>query len=279
MGVLQMEARISIVIVTYNRPLLVQQTVRSLLNQSVQPFEILVIDDGSNPPLKITADFQNFKLIRFDKEKGLSKSRNFGINAAKGEYVAFLDDDTVVSQHWLEAVQKGIASGGDVLGGPLRPLYKANPPSWWTEKDFGYMAGVGNIYGQRIWGANMIFEKNVFYKIGFFDSRLGRKKGKLLSCEEDKLIKKARLCCHYLFLPEAEVLHVVQSKRMTLNYIIRWNYYEGKSNKILNGRRTLRTTYDIFITGTNMLNPFIMFNKSARIKQISNMIFYFGQLL
>jgi glycosyltransferase involved in cell wall biosynthesis len=279
MGVLQMEARISIVIVTYNRPLLVQQTVRSLLNQSVQPFEILVIDDGSNPPLKITADFQNFKLIRFDKEKGLSNSRNFGINAAKGEYVAFLDDDTVVSQHWLEAVQKGIASGGDVLGGPLRPLYKANPPSWWTEKDFGYMAGVGNIYGQRIWGANMIFEKNVFYKIGFFDSRLGRKKGKLLSCEEDKLIKKARLCCHYLFLPEAEVLHVVQSKRMTLNYIIRWNYYEGKSNKILNGRRTLRTTYDIFITGTNMLNPFIMFNKSARIKQISNMIFYFGQLL
>jgi glycosyltransferase involved in cell wall biosynthesis len=274
-----MEARISIVIVTYNRPLLVQQTVLSLLNQSVQPFEILVIDDGSNPPLRITADFQNFKLIRFDKEKGLSNSRNFGINAAKGEYVAFLDDDTVVSQHWLEAVQKGIASGGDVLGGPLRPLYKANPPSWWTEKDFGYMAGVGNIYGKRIWGANMIFKKNVFYKIGFFDSRLGRKKGKLLSCEEDKLIKKARLCCHYLFLPEAEVLHVVQSKRMTLNYLIRWNYYEGKSNRILNGRRTIDTVYGLLMVVKNMLNPFVMFNKSSRIKQITDMIFRLGQLL
>jgi glycosyltransferase involved in cell wall biosynthesis len=274
-----METRISVVIVTYNRPLLVQETVRSLLDQSVKPFEILVIDDGSNPPLRMPANFHNIKLLRFDKEQGLSNSRNFGINESKGEYVAFLDDDTVVSQHWLEAVQKGIASGGDVLGGPLIPLYKAKPPSWWTEKDFGYMAGVGNIYGKRIWGANMIFEKRVFHKIGFFDSRLGRKKGKLLSCEEDKLIKKARLCCHYLFLPDAKVLHVVQSKRMTLNYIIRWNYYEGKSNKILNGRRTLRTTYDIFITGKNMLNPFIMFNKSARIKQISNMIFYFGLLL
>ena len=274
-----METRISIVIVSYNRPLEVQETVRSLLNQSVKPFEILVIDDGSDPSLRMTVDFQNFKLIRFDKERGLSDSRNFGINAAKGEYVAFLDDDTMPSQHWLEAVQKGIVAGGDVLGGPLRPLYKANPPSWWTEKDFGYMAGVGNIYGQRIWGANMIFKKNVFHKIGFFDSRLGRKKGKLLSCEEDKLIKKARLCCRYLFLPEAEVLHVVQSKRMTLNYLIRWNYYEGKSNTILNGRKTIKTTYDILMTGKNMLNPFIMFNKSARIKQITDITFKIGKLL
>jgi hypothetical protein len=165
------------------------------------------------------------------------------------------------------------------LGGPLIPLYKAKPPSWWTEKDFGYMAGVGNIYGKRIWGANMIFEKKVFNKIGFFDSRLGRKKGKLMSCEEDKLIKKARLCCHYLFLPDAEVLHVVQAKRMTLNYIIRWNYYEGKSNTLLNGRKTVKNTYDLLITGKNMLNPFIMFNKSKRVKLITDMTFKFGQLL
>jgi glycosyltransferase involved in cell wall biosynthesis len=274
-----MENRISVVIVTYNRPLLVRETVRNLLNQSIKPFEILVIDDGSNPPLTINVDFQNFKLIRFDKEQGLSNSRNFGIKTAKGEYIAFLDDDTRPSQHWLEAIQKGISTGGDVLGGPLRPLFMVEPPSWWKERDFGYMAGVGNIYGQRIWGANMIFKKDVFYRIGFFDSRLGRQKGKLLSCEEDKLIKKARLCCHYLFVPEAEVLHVVQSKRLTLNYLIKWNYYEGKSNKILNGRRTIRTVYDILVTAKNMLNPFLMLNKSLRIKQLTNMVFYLGILL
>jgi len=274
-----METRISVVIVSYNRPLEVQGTVRSLLNQSVKPFEILVIDDSSNPPLRIAASFPNLKLIRFDKERGLSNSRNFGINESKGEYVAFLDDDTVPSQHWLEAVQKGAVSGADVLGGPLRPLYKAKPPNWWTEKDFGYYAGVGNIYGERIWGANMIFKKEVFSKIGFFDSRLGRQKGKLLSSEEDKLIRKARLCCHYLFLPEAEVLHVVPSKRMTLTYIMRWSYYGGKSDRVLHGRNTFKTIYDILMTGKNMLNPIIMFNKSARIQQIAFIIYKFGQLL
>ena len=274
-----MENKVSVVIVGYNRPLEVQEAVRSLLNQSVKPFEILVIDDGSSPRLSMTVNFNGFRLIRFDKERGLSNSRNFGIIEAKGDYVAFLDDDTVPNQHWLEAVQKGIASGGDVLGGPLRPLFKATPPDWWTEKDFGYMAGVGNVYGQRIWGANMIFKKEVFRKIGLFDSRLGRKNGKLMSCEEDKLIKKARSSCHYLFMPEAEVLHIVQSRRMTLSYIMKWNYYEGKSNRILNGRRIIKNIYDILVTGKNMLNPSIMFNKSARIKQIANMTFEFGLLL
>lgn len=138
-----METRITIVIVSYNRPLEVQGTVRSLLNQTVKPFEILLIDDGSDPPLRMSVDFQNFKLIRFDKERGLSNARNFGINAAKGDYVAFLDDDTVPSQRWLEAVQKGTVSGADVLGGPLKPLYKARPPNWWTLKDFGFYKGVG----------------------------------------------------------------------------------------------------------------------------------------
>ncbi len=274
-----MESRISVVIVTYNRPLEVQDTVRSLLNQSVKPFEILVIDDGSKPPLRMMVDSQVLNLIRFDEERGLSNSRNFGINEAKGEYVAFLDDDTVPSKHWLAAVQKGIVSGGDVMGGPLKPLFKAKPPSWWKETDFGFYAGVGNSYGQRIWGANMIFKKDVFQKIGLFDSRLGRQKGKLLSSEEDKLIRKARLLCHYLFLNDAEVLHVVPSKRMTLSYIIRWNYYEGKSTKILKGRKTVRTCYDILVIGKNMCNPLIMLNKSIRIKQIAELVSKLSRLL
>jgi glucosyl-dolichyl phosphate glucuronosyltransferase len=274
-----LETKISVVIVTYNRPIEVQKAVQGLLSQSVKPFEILVIDDGSDPCLQMSYEVDGFKLIRFEKEQGLSNSRNFGIKIAKGDYIAFLDDDAVPSKHWIEAVQKGIISGGDVLGGPLIPLYKAKPPKWWTLSDFGYMAGVGNIYGQRIWGANMIFKKNVFNQIGFFDSRLGRQKGKLLSCDEDKLIKKARICCHYLFLPEAEVLHTVQPKRMTLHYLIRWNYYEGKSNKVLNGRRTLKTIYNILIIGKNMLNPFIIFNKTRRIKQITDITFEFGKLI
>ena len=66
---------------------------------------------------------------------------------------------------------------------------------------------------------------------------------------------------------------------MTLSYLIRWNYYEGKSNRILNGRRTIDTVYGLLMVIKNMLNPFVMFNKSSRIKQITDLIFRLGQLL
>lgn len=59
------------------------------------PFEILVIDDGSNPPLKLEIDSPNLRVIRFSEEQGLSNSRNFGISQAKEDFVAFLADDTV----------------------------------------------------------------------------------------------------------------------------------------------------------------------------------------
>jgi glucosyl-dolichyl phosphate glucuronosyltransferase len=274
-----MDARITVVVVSYNRPLEVQGTVLGLLNQTVKPFEILLIDDGSDPPLRMSVDFQNFKIIRFDKERGLSNSRNFGIDAAKGDYVAFLDDDTVPSPGWHEAVQKGTVSGAEVLGGPLKPLYKARPPNWWTEESFGYYAGVGNIYDKQIWGANMIFKKDIFCRIGCFDSKLGRKKGKLMSHEDEELIGKARLCCRVLFLPEAEVLHVVPSKRMTLNYLMRWNYFAGKTRRIVDGRRTIRTVIEIMRTFANMFNPSIALNKSVRIIKIGYLIFKLGQLI
>ncbi len=125
----------------------------------------------------------------------------------------------------------------------------------------------------------MIFKKDVFNKIGFFDPKLGRMKGKLYSSDEDQVIRRVRSCCHYLFLPDAEVMHIVPSKRMTLSYLINWSYYAGKSKRVLDGRNTIRTTYDIIMTVKNMLNPFIVLNKSARIKQIANLIFNLGRLV
>ncbi len=119
-----METRISVVIVAYNRQLYTQETVRSLLNQSVTPFEILLIDNGSDPPLRVKGDSPILKLTRFDKESGCAYARNFGINESKGEYVAFVDDDAVPSQHWYEAVQKGTVSGADLMGGPLIPFIR-----------------------------------------------------------------------------------------------------------------------------------------------------------
>ena len=273
-----MEAKISVVIVTYNRLPEVKEAVSTLMNQSVKPFEIIVIDDASNPPLTMEVNFEKFALIRLDEEQGLSKARNIGINAARGDYIAFLDDDTVPSQNWIEAVRTGINSGAEVLGGPLEPLFLAKPPDWWSKKDFGFIAGVGNAYDRQIWGANMIFKRTVFSKIGLFNPQLGRRKGKLWSSEDDQIVRKAKVHCHSLFVPEAKVLHMVKSNKLSLNYMFEWSFYEGKSRKILDRRNILIVAYEILIALKNMLNPSVMFNKKSRVQKILNLFELVGEL-
>ncbi|MBE3116270.1 glycosyltransferase family 2 protein, partial [Candidatus Bathyarchaeota archaeon] len=185
--------RVSVIVVTYNRPKDVKAAVESLLNQSVKPFEIIVIDNGSYPPASLESSV-NLKIFRFDQEAGLSNARNYGINIAKGEYIAFIDDDGIAEKTWVEEIQKGLENA-DIVGGTIKPLYEVAPPEWWTEKDFGKCVGVGNILVKnksKIWGGNMAFKPEVFKAIGLFNPNLGRRKGKLFASEENDLIDRAR---------------------------------------------------------------------------------------
>jgi glycosyltransferase involved in cell wall biosynthesis len=273
-----MRMRISAVIVTYNRPEEVKKAVDSLANQSVKPFEIIIIDNGSNPSLSMKVDSSKLKLIRFDEEIGLSRARNYGIKVAKGEYIAFMDDDCIASKHWIEEIQKGIKAGGEILGGPLRPRFRAKPPKWWNEKDLGYLAGVGNSETRAIWGGNMVFKKEVFRKIGVFNPKIGRQKGKLLADEESCLIAKGKKSCKILFMPKAEVFHLVTSERLTLKYIIRWSYYSGKSQKLAQGLNPW--AFYLFLRAMiALLNSFIRPKKSDRIQKIAAMVERVGAII
>jgi glycosyltransferase involved in cell wall biosynthesis len=272
---MELEARISVIIVTYNRPDEAKKAIKSLLNQSVKPFEIIVIDDASSTPLQMKIEDSRIKLIRFNEERGLSGARNCGISESIGDYLAFIDDDCIATKHWLEEIQKGIKAGGDILGGPLRPMLRTKPPVWWDEYDLGYFAGVGNSKNHAIWGANMIFRKEVFKKIGVFNPKIGRQKGKLLAHEDAYLISKGRENYKVLFMPKAVVYHLVRAERLTLRYIIRWSYYAGKSQKIASGPNKLAIYFFLKIL-MELVNPFSSTKKSAKIEKIARLAELFG---
>lgn len=85
---------VSVVIPTYNRAHCVSDAIDSVLTQSFQDFELIVVDDGSTDetPDIVSAYGDRIKLIR-QKNSGASAARNAGIRAAQGEWVAFLDSD------------------------------------------------------------------------------------------------------------------------------------------------------------------------------------------
>lgn len=95
--------QVSIIMATYNRAHLIEETLGSILNQSFKNWECLIIDDGSTDNTKDILKPYLLKDSRFiynerskDHKKGLPGCRNMGLELAKGDYIIFFDDDDIV---------------------------------------------------------------------------------------------------------------------------------------------------------------------------------------
>lgn len=88
--------KVSVIIPTYNRAHLVKDAVESVLNQTYQDFELIVIDDGSTDNTReVLAVYKDKLTYIYQENQGRSAARNHGIKLAQGEYIAFLDSDDV----------------------------------------------------------------------------------------------------------------------------------------------------------------------------------------
>lgn len=95
--------KVSVVIPAYNAVRFVNATIDSVLSQTLQDFEILAVDDGSTDNTKEILETYGDKIRYLPKKNGgVSSARNFGIENAKGKYIAFLDADDVWMPEKLE---------------------------------------------------------------------------------------------------------------------------------------------------------------------------------
>jgi glycosyltransferase involved in cell wall biosynthesis len=93
---------VSVIIPAHNRGHLIARAVRSVLSQTYQDFEIIIVDDGSNDNTPQTVDAlvredRRVRFLRHEANRGAQAARNSGIRAALGNWIAFLDSD----DQWL----------------------------------------------------------------------------------------------------------------------------------------------------------------------------------
>ena len=114
----------SFIIPVYNRPDEVDELLDSLTRQTLQDFEVIIVEDGSSVPCKdITDKYTSLlNLHYFNKpNSGPGQTRNYGVDRANGEYMLILDSDCILPETYLEEVGKELERReADAFGGPDR---------------------------------------------------------------------------------------------------------------------------------------------------------------
>lgn len=203
---------------------------QSLAKQSYENWEIVLVIPSRNKQLTdlLTGVGHLAKIRIVEGDFGVSQARNLGAGIALGEIVAFIDDDAVATQAWLDSILSTSQAGYHIVGGPIIPIYLAKPSAWWNEKLAEYL---GKNPEGTIYGGNLAVSKAVFEKLGGFDPRLGMREGKLLSNEEMYFLKRAsEKGYRSRFAPCIQVYHVIPSSKLSFSYLMKRAFWQGISD-------------------------------------------------
>lgn len=238
----------SVIVCTYNRSSSLAHTLEALELQKLAPgthWEVVVVDNNSNDDTKRTVEsfaargtIENVRYI-FQGEQGLSHARNLGIRKAHGAILLFTDDDVRPEPDWVRQILEGMTQHKcDACGGYIAPDWEAPPPTWLSERFYGFLAlrtGTTSTYqvmnpDQVPFGANMAFRREVFEQVGLFDVTRGRTGNLLAGGEEIDMFERLLASGgKVMFLGGARVHHRIEAFRATKRYMRRWRFQSSRN--------------------------------------------------
>jgi glycosyltransferase involved in cell wall biosynthesis len=233
---------LTVVICTHNRAADLERCLEGLVALDDE-VAVIVVDSASNPPLDEVVDGFSSSLrqltYHYEPEPGLSLARNRGLELARTELVAFLDDDSVPERFWARKLVAPFDDPGVVcVGGTCRAAFESERPPWLSDRLLQF-AGVTRFGGdsrparssaEYPFGANVCFRRDALVELGGFSTDLGRIGTTLLSGEEHDVIERLRLAGGSIWLePAAVVDHRVTAARCTSRYYWTRSWWQGVS--------------------------------------------------
>ncbi|MBX2997419.1 MAG: glycosyltransferase [Caldilineaceae bacterium] len=223
----------SIVVNTTDRSHSLSILLRSLEQQSYPHFEVVVVvGPTKDDTLEMLSRYQGrLQVLRCD-EANLSKSRNIGLRAAHGDVVAFIDDDAVPCQRWLEQLNQIFTDPAvDATGGVVYLIHPNSPSiqhrlgitsslmeQYYARKsglEYLVPPGQGRQWFTRMMGTNMAFRRQAILNVGGFDEFY------IWVTDETDLVMRMVNAGHLIHpVKEAAVYHVPASSR---NRVVRTN--------------------------------------------------------
>jgi glycosyltransferase involved in cell wall biosynthesis len=240
--------KITVILCTYNRcrslAMALESVAASELPSSIE-WEVLVVDNNSNDQTRQVAEEfcqrypQRFHYL-FEPQQGKSHALNAGIRGARGDVLAFMDDDVKVETSWLQNLTVQLYNNEwSGAGGRVLPERDFSPPRW-LSLDGRYSLAPFALFdlgpeAQELteppFGNNMAFRKAMFSKYGDFRADLGPRPGNEIRNEDTEF--GARLLAageRFWYEPSAVVYHAVPDTRLQKNYLLNWWFDKARAD-------------------------------------------------
>jgi glycosyltransferase involved in cell wall biosynthesis len=233
-----------------------REAVASLLEQTHDELEIIVVVDGSEElhrgVVEDYSDAGSVSAVLLKKNVGISAARNAGIEKARGEVVAFMDDDAVADCHWIEALVGSYERHDAIaVGGRILPVWLEGQPDhlpeelyWLVGATHGGFAEEGVTQVRNTFGPNMSFRREVFERVGGFNESLGfsHRGTSYIQAEEPEFALRmtAVLGRTMVYDPAAIVYHKIPGSKLQVWTLLRRAFYQGYSKAWLQRHRVSR---------------------------------------
>jgi glycosyltransferase involved in cell wall biosynthesis len=241
--------KITVILCTYNRCQsliqILEDVAASRLGNSVE-WEVLVVDNNSTDRTReVVEDFcsrwpDRFRYL-FEPQQGKSYALNAGVREARGDVLAFVDDDVRVGPTWLENLTAAL-DHGKWAGAGGRTLLPGtfSPPEWMTMEGSDHhgdiLAALFDLglepceLNRPPYGANMAFRREMFEKHGLFRTDLGPQPGNEIRSEDTEFGRRLMAAGENLrYEPSAVAYHPVHENRIQKNFFLRWHFDFGRA--------------------------------------------------
>ena len=238
---------VTVVMPTYNRAQLLGDAVRSVLAQDAPPpYEFVVVDNNSKDDTRavvealIPASGGRLRYV-FEGRQGASHARNAGVAAARGEFVAFTDDDVRTSPTWVAEIHRAFVQHpwAEFVGGRVYARWPGPVPAWLTRDHWSPLALID--YGDEpfrvdldrpvcLVTANVAARRATFDRVGPFDPARQHARGAVAASEDHEWeLRVLRSGGAGLYSPAIVLDAEVQPNRLGKAYHRKWHFDHGRS--------------------------------------------------
>jgi glucosyl-dolichyl phosphate glucuronosyltransferase len=239
---------ITVILCTYNRCQTLAKALASVavstLPESIE-WEVLVVDNNSTDRTReVVEDYcrlypGQFRYL-FEPQPGKSHALKAGIQTARGDILAFMDDDVTVEPTWLQNLTAALHDGQWVgAGGRILPEQTFSPPRWLPLQDRYALAPLvlfdlgprAGALTEPPFGTNMAFQKKVFEKYDGFRTDLGPRPGSEIRNEDTEFGHRLLAAGERLrYEPSAVVYHSVSENRVQKEYFLAWWFDKARAD-------------------------------------------------